>query len=114
MQQKSNKAFRREAHADSSMQCYPTNCPALLCGQLGIMQMDRAYKYLHLNGSDNEGTLVPSSVSIIWKTTNHIPSCFQIIAQQHASNFTSTNATDLLRSWSFVLFVCFLLLATLM
>lgn len=83
----------------------PINCPALLCGQLGIMHMDRAFKYLNLNGSDKEGTLVPSSVSIIWKTTNHIPSCFQIIPQQCASHFTCTNySMNLLRSqtwWCF-------------
>lgn len=68
------EVFWQEAHADSSMQCYPHKLPCSLSGQLRIMHMDRAFKYLNLNGSDKEGTLVPSSVSIIWKTTNHIPS----------------------------------------
>jgi len=81
MQQKSNKAFDGKLMQTLPCSAIPINCPALLCGQLGIMQMDRAFKYLNLNGSDKEGTLVPSSVSIIWKTTNHIPSCFQIIPQ---------------------------------
>lgn len=100
-----HKSNLKEAHADSSMQHYPHHFPVLLCGQLGIMHMDRAFKYLNLNGSDKEGTLVPSSVSIIWKTTNHIPSCFQIILQQCASHFTCTDhSMNLLRSQPWLCF----------
>lgn len=87
------------------MQHYPHKLPCSALWTAAIMHMDRAFKYLNLNGSDKEGTLVPSSVSIIWKTTNHIPSCFQIIPQQRASHFTCTDhSMNLLRSQSWLCF----------